>query len=52
MRYLLMGGLSKYNEISIAKKDMLKLNFVVEGRVYTFNRMPFGLCNAVKTFKQ
>ena len=48
--YSFMDRFLRYNQISIAKEDKLKTIFVVEDGVYTYNRMPFGLCNMPATF--
>lgn len=50
--YSFMDGFSGYNQISIAEEDKLKTTFIVEDGVYAYNRMPFGLCNALATFQQ
>lgn len=45
-----MDGFLGYNQISIAEEDKLKITFVVEDKVYAYNRMPFGLCNTPTMF--
>lgn len=50
--YSFMDGFPGYNQIYIAEEDKLKTTFVVEDDVYTYNWMPFGLCNAPATFQK
>jgi hypothetical protein len=41
-----MDGFSRYNQISMAPKDMTKTTFVIEWGIYCYTVMPFGLKNA------
>lgn len=50
--YSFMDGFFGYNQINIVEEDRLKTTFVVEDGVYAYNRMPFGLCNALATFQR
>ena len=50
--YSFMDRFSRYNLIFIEKEEKLKMTFVVEGRVYTYNRMPFGMCNVLTMFQR
>ena len=49
--YSFMDGFFRYNQISIAEEDKMKMTFVVEDGVYAYNRMSFCLCNALATFQ-
>ncbi|KAG0420357.1 Transposon Ty3-G Gag-Pol polyprotein [Dictyocoela roeselum] len=39
-----------YYQIPVRKQDIKKTGFRICGRAYVFNRMPFGLSNAPRTF--
>ena len=41
-----MDGLSRYNKILMAPKDMKKTSFITEWGTYCYRVMPFGLTNA------
>ena len=48
--YSLLDGFSGYNQVFIRPEDQLKTTFTIEWGTFAFNRMPFGLCNALGTF--
>jgi hypothetical protein len=50
--YSFMDGYSNYNQVKMAEKDKEKTTFILEWGAYAYNVMPFGLCNALATFKQ
>jgi hypothetical protein len=41
-----------YNQIKIAKEDILKTTFAIPWGTFTYTVMPFGLCNALETFQR
>ena len=43
---------SGYYQIQVSGKDKLKTGFNILGMTYVFNRMPFGLSNAPRTFQK
>lgn len=43
-------GFSGYKQISIASEDQDKTTFTCPWGTYAYNMLPFGLCNAPKTF--
>lgn len=45
-----LDATSGYYEISIMEEDKEKTVFSWENSLYEFNRIPFGLCNALATF--
>jgi hypothetical protein len=47
-----MDGFSGYIQVFIRIMDQLKTIFTIPWETYTFNRMPFGLCNALGTFQR
>ena len=49
--YYFLDGYSGYNHIAIAPKDQEKTTFTCPYGTFTFQRMPFGLCNAPATFQ-
>ena len=49
--YCFLDGYSSYNQISIAPEDQEKTTFTCPYGIFTFRRMPFGLCNAPGTFQ-
>ncbi|WMV38065.1 hypothetical protein MTR67_031450 [Solanum verrucosum] len=50
--YFFLDGYSGYNHISILPKDKEKTTFTCLYDSFTFQRMPFGLCNASATFQR
>ena len=50
--YSFMDGFSGYNQVFIRMGDQLKTTFTTEWRTFSFNRMPFGLYNAPRTFQR
>ncbi|CAM6087794.1 unnamed protein product [Calypogeia fissa] len=50
--YSFLDGCSGYNQIWIKKEDQLKTTFTTEWGIFTFRRMPFGLCNAPGMFQR
>jgi hypothetical protein len=47
-----MDGFSRYNQILMAPKDMLKTTFVTEWGIYCYTIMPFGLKNVGATYQR
>ena len=43
---------SGYWQIPLAQEDKEKTAFIANNRLYHFNVMPFGLCNAPSTFQR
>ena len=50
--YSFVNGFSRYNQVFIRAEDQLKTTFTTEWGTFAFNRMPFGLCNALGTFQR
>ena len=50
--YSFLDGFSGYNQVSIRIVDQLKTTLTTEWRIFAFNWMPFGLCNAPGTFQR
>ena len=48
--FCFLDGCSGYNQITIAPKDQEKTTFMCPYGTFAFQRMPFGLCNALGTF--
>lgn len=42
---------SSYNKVPVAESDDMKTAFCTPFGLFEFNRMPFGLCNALSTFQ-
>ncbi|RVW12134.1 Retrovirus-related Pol polyprotein from transposon 17.6 [Vitis vinifera] len=47
-----MDGFSRYNQILMAPKDMVKTSFITEWGTYCYRVMPFGLKNAGATYQR
>ena len=47
-----MDGISGYNQIKMAPKDMEKTTFVTMWGTFCYNVMPFGLKNARATYQR
>ena len=50
--YCFLDGYSIYNQIAIAPEDKEKITFTCPYRTFTFQRMPYELCNAPVTFQR
>jgi hypothetical protein len=50
--YCSLDGYSGYNQIKIALEDQEKTTFTCPFGTFTYQRMPFGLCNATATFQR
>ncbi|XP_070036604.1 uncharacterized protein [Nicotiana tomentosiformis] len=50
--YYFLDGYSGYNQILIAPEDQEKTIFTCPHGTFAFKRMPFGLCNASRTFQR
>ena len=50
--YCFLDGYSGYNQIEIALEDQEKTTFTCPFVIFTFRKMPFGLCNALGTFQR
>ena len=48
--FCFQDGYSRYNQITIALKNQEKTTFTCPYGTFAFRRMPFGLCNAPRTF--
>ena len=48
--YCFLDGYSGYNQLAIHLDDQEKMTFTCPFGTYAFQRMPFGLCNALATF--
>ena len=49
--YCFLDGYSGYNQIEIALEDQEKTTFTCPFGTFAFRKMPFGLCNAPRTFQ-
>ena len=50
--YCFLDGCSRYNQIEITLEDQEKTMFAYPFGTFSFRKMPFGLCNAPRTFQQ
>ena len=50
--YCFLDGYSGYNQIAIAPEDQEKTTFTCAYGIFAFRQMPFGLCNAPRTFQR
>ena len=50
--YCFLDGYSGYNQIDIALEDQEKTTFTCPFGTFDFRKMPFGLCNAPRTFQR
>ncbi|CAA7397117.1 unnamed protein product [Spirodela intermedia] len=50
--FCFLDGYSRYNQIAIHPDDQEKTTFTCPFGMFTFRRMPFGLCNAPTTFQR
>ena len=50
--YCFLDGYSGYNQLAIHPDDQEKTTFTCPFGTYVFQRMPFGLCNALITFQR
>ena len=50
--YCFLDGYSGYNQIEIALEDQEKTTFTCPFCTFAFRKMPFGLCNAPRTFQR
>jgi len=48
--YCFLDGYSGYNQITVDPQDQEKTAFTCPFGVFSYRRMPFGLCNALATF--
>ena len=48
--YCFLDGYSGYNQIEITLEDQEKTTFTCPSGTFAFRKMPFGLCNAPRTF--
>jgi hypothetical protein len=47
-----MDGYNGYNQVKMAKEDKDKTSFIYEWRAYSYNVIPFGLCNTSIIFQK
>ena len=50
--YCFLDGYSGYNQIEMALEDQEKTTFTCSFGTFAFRKMPFGLCNAPRTFQR
>ncbi len=50
--YSFMDGYNGYNQMKMVEEDKEKTSFIYERGAYSYNIMPFGLCNTPITFQK
>lgn len=50
--YCFLDGYSGYNQIVVSPEDREKTSFTCPYGIFSYRRMPFGLCNALATFQR
>jgi hypothetical protein len=50
--YRFGDGYNGYNQIKLAKEDILKMTFIIPWGVFAYRVISFGLCNALGTFQR
>ena len=50
--YRFLDGYLGYNQIAIAPEDQEKTIFTCPYGIFAYQRMPFGLCNALAKFQR
>jgi len=48
---IFLDGYSGYNQIAVDPEDQEKIAFTCPFGVFSYRKMPFGLCNAPATFQ-
>jgi hypothetical protein len=50
--YYFLDGYSGYNQVPVDHEDQEKMTFTCPFGTFAYQRMPFGLCNALATFQR
>jgi len=50
--YYFLDGYSGYNQIVVNPEDQENIAFTCPFKIFTYRKMPFGLCNAPATFQR